>query len=162
MMNGNGIINGITKYRTICKFCRKPVIEAPPLDIPVMGDAGKPARELLTALTKHMMKAHKEEFAAGAALVDDVLAFLVLNAFEHQDPSIPARLERIRAGIFAQVRKNSFADSMLDHVVAGFGLEPDQASHVTEALRAVRDACCEFGPYAPNASPAEQSRLVTP
>lgn len=158
----NAVTNGTGKYSTTCKFCSKRVVEAPSLDIPIIGEPGKQAKELMTVLAKHMNKYHAAEFKAGAALLDDVFSFLVFNAFDHQDPSIPARLERIRAAIFAQVRKNTIADPMLEHLVAGLGLDPDDADQVVSALRTVRDACCELGSFAATTSPAQQPALITP
>ncbi len=113
---------------------------------------------------KHLAKYHPEQFAQGTAFLDEVLSFLVFSAFHCQDPSVSPRLERIRAAIFAQVRKNTLEDSMLRHITAGFGLDPQQERDVNQALQAVRDACCEFGPHAPagNISPAEPSPLIVP
>jgi len=94
--------------------------------------------------------------------MDEVLSFLVFAAFHHEDPSVPPRIERIRAEIFAQVRKNTFTDAMLEHLTAGFGLDPQEAADVNQALRAVRNACCEFAEHAPAGvnSPAPSPPLI--
>jgi hypothetical protein len=155
-MNAVTTITG--KHTTSCKLCKRAIAEAPALDIPVVGDPGKRAKDLQQVLLKHLFKHHPEEFSQGATMLDEVLSFLILSAFESGDPSIQPRIEAIRARLFLKVRKYTFADSMLDHIVAGFGLDPKDADNVTQALRAVRDACCEFGEYG---QPAEPSPIVT-
>jgi hypothetical protein len=150
------------KYVTTCRLCRTAVAKAPALEIPTVGAPGKRFNDLITVLTKHLVKHHAQEFKEGAALLDEILYFLVLTAFEHEDPSVDPKIEAIRAHVFQKVRKNSFADAMLDHIVAGFGLDPDDADKVNQAMRAVRDACCEFGQYAPqNGNPPAPSPLIT-
>jgi hypothetical protein len=69
------------------------------------------------------------------------------------------RLENIRASIFAVVRKNSMSDSSIEHIVAGFGLDPEDAKKVNQAMKALRDACCEFGQFAPKAP--DGSKIVS-
>lgn len=154
----------VQKFLTVCKFCQAPIAKAPSLDIPIVGDPGERTRKLQSVLGKHIMDKHPEQFTQGLAFMDEILSFLVFNAFEYEDPTIAPRLERIRAEIFAQVRKNTFEDSMLQHLVVGFGLDPQEEKDVTAALRAVRDACCEVGQYAPAAinSPAQPSPLIVP
>ena len=88
-------------------------------------------------------------------------AFFTLAAFHSEDPTLTARIENVRAGIFALVRKNSMQDAMIDHIVASLGLDPDDAPRVAEAMRALRDACCEFGPFAPKTPPAVKSLIHT-
>src|ERR1035437_9101084 len=114
------------KYVTHCRLCRAAVAKAPPLEIPTVGAPGKRLNDLMTVLTKHLGKHHAQEFQGGAALLDETLSFLVLAAFEHEDPSIDPRIEAIRARIFAKVRKNTMTDPMLDYLVSGFGLNPTQ------------------------------------
>jgi hypothetical protein len=161
-MNGFTSANG--KYSTTCKFCNKRIAEAPALDIPVIGDPGNRTRDLMKIMGKHLASKHPEQFQQGTAFLDEILSFLIFNAFTHEDPSVPARIERIRAEIFSQVRKNTFTDAMLEHVTATFGLDPQEAADVNQALRAVRDACCEFGQHAPagNTSPAQSPPLIVP
>lgn len=142
------------RYLTTCKLCRRDVAESPALEIPIIGQPGKKAEDLMRVLIKHLGKYHAKEFNEGAALVQEMGPFLILSAFKFEDPSMLPRLESIRAAIFAIVRKNSMTDASLEHVVAGFGLDPEDAARVNEAMRAVRDACCEFGQFAPKA-PAE-------
>jgi hypothetical protein len=113
----------------------------------------------MKVLLKHLATHHTRELAEGAALLNEFQAFRILSAFEYEDASMEPRLENIRAAIFAIVRKNGFVDSALEHVVAGFGLDPEDAAKVNEALRAVRDACCELGEFAPRV-PAE-SKIVS-
>lgn len=160
-------MNGFTstgKYSTICKFCNKRVAEAPALNIPIVGDPGKRVKDLQTIMGKHLAKHHPEQFAQGVAFIDEILSFLVFNAFEHEDPTVLPRIERIRAAVFAQVRKNTIADGMLEHVVAGIGLDTDDAGKVLEYMKAVRNACCELGPHAPDQTQTPQGdpALIVP
>jgi len=137
------------RYVTTCKLCRRDVAESPALEIPIIGEPGKQVQKLMSVLLKHLQKHHKKELADGTALLSEFAPFLILSAFNYEDPTMTPRLENIRAAIFAIVRKNSMTDASLEHIVAGFGLDPDDAKKVNEAMRAVRDACCEFGQFAP-------------
>ncbi len=161
-MNAQLVTSATGKYTTTCKLCRRAVAESPSLDIPVIGDPGKRAAELMTVLVKHLMKYHAKELKAGAdfakAIAQELPAFMIMHAFIHEDPSVAPRLENIRAPLFAMMRKNSMTNASLEHIVAGFGLDPDDATKVNEAMKAVRDACCEFGEFAPKT--LEQSRII--
>src|ERR1035437_10058700 len=118
------------RYVTTCKLCRRNVAESPALDIPIIGQPGKKAEDLMRVLIKHLGKHHAKEFGEGAALVQEMGPFLILSPFKFEDPSMLPRLENIRAAIFAIVRKNSMTDASLEHVVAGFGLDPADAAKV--------------------------------
>lgn len=152
------LVSATGRYRTSCKLCRRDVAESPALDIPIIGQPGKKAEELMKVLVKHLTKHHAKEFQEGAALLAEFPPFLILSAFNYEDPTMPPRLENIRAAIFAIVRKNSMTDASLEHIVAGFGLDPDDAAKVNQAMKAVRDACCEFGQFAPKVP--ETSKLA--
>ncbi len=155
--------NGTGKYLTTCKFCTKAIAQAPSLDIPTIGDPGERTKALMQVMGKHLALKHPDQFKQGTAFLDEILSFLIFSAFHCEDPSVSPRIERIRAEIFSQVRKNTFTDSMLEHLTAGFGLDPQQERDVNQALKAVRDACCEFGEHAPAAvSPARSSPLIVP
>ncbi len=156
--------NGTGKYLTTCKFCAKAVAQAPALDIPIVGDPGKRTKDLMQVMGKHLALKHPEQFQQGTAFMDEILSFLIFQAFHCEDPSAGPRVERIRAAIFSQVRKNTVTDSTIEHLTAGFGLDPQQERDVNQALRAVRDACCEFGEHAPagNTSPDQPSPLIVP
>ena len=150
-MNSPLIIPSSTgKYLTTCKLCGRPVAETPALEVPVIGHPGKKVEGLMKLLIKHLEKYHQEEFQRGSALLAEFPAFLILNAFRYEDPSINPRLENIRAAIFAVVRKNTLSDASIDHIIAGFGLDPQEHADVSSAMRAIRDACCELGQHAPN------------
>lgn len=149
------------KYITTCRLCLKRIAESGPLDIPIIGEPGAKAEALIAILFKHLTKHHPQEFAEGTAVAREVPAFFILAAFDSQDPSLTARLEQTRAGIFAIVRKNSMTDDSLQYIVSGLGLDSEDAVKVLEAFKAVRDACCEFGPYAPKVAPAVKSLLYT-
>jgi hypothetical protein len=136
------------KYVTTCRFCAQPIAETPPLDVPPTGEPGRKVEAIMKIMVKHLQKNHIEEFMQGLAFNQDFPAFLILSAFRFEDPSINARLETIRAGIFALVRKNTLTDASLQHVVATFGLDPDDAAKVLQGMLAVRDACCEIGQHA--------------
>lgn len=152
-MSAHVITTATGRYVTTCKLCRRDVAETPALDIPIIGEPGKRAQELMTLLVKHLAKYHAKELKEGAdfanAVGRELPAFMIMHAFKHEDPSVGPRLENIRAPLFAMMRKNSMSDASLEHVVAGFGLDPDDAKKVNEAMKAVRDACCEFGEFAP-------------
>lgn len=147
------------RYVTTCKLCRRNVAESPALEIPIIGDPGKNVQQLLKVLMKHLEKHHPEDFRHGAALLAEFPAFLILCAFDYEDPTMPPRLENIRAAIFGVVRKNTVPDSSIEHIVAGFGLDPEDARKVNQAMKAVRDACCEFGQFAPKVP--QESKIVT-
>lgn len=157
-MNAQLLTSATGKYATTCRLCRKRVAEAPALELPIVGNPGKRLNDFKTVLTKHLAKHHLEDFQAGAALLDETLEFLVLTAYDHQDPSVDPRVEAIRARIFQKVRKNTMADSMIEHIVASIGLDPGDAMKVNGAMKALRDACCEFGQFAPKS--AEDSRII--
>jgi hypothetical protein len=53
--------------------------------------------------------------------------------------------------VFQKVRKNTMEDNMIEHVVATFGLDPDDAVKMNQAMKSLRDACCELGTFAPPA-----------
>lgn len=146
------------KFFTACKICGKKVAESPALNIPIVGEPGKPVQDLLKVLLKHLTLHHTQELMEGAALFSEFQAFRILSAFEFEDPSMPPRLERIRAVMFQMVRKNGFNDGALEHMVAGFGLDPDDARKVNEAFRVIRDCCCELGQFAPGIP--EESKLI--
>ena len=150
-MNAQLVTSATGKYVTTCRLCRKEVAKAPALDLPVVGQPGKRMNDLMQVLTKHLGKHHAHEFKEGAALLDDTLAFLVLTAYDHEDPSVDPRIEAIRARVFQKVRKNTMEDNMIEHVIATFGLDPDDAVKVNQAMKSLRDACCELGAFAPPA-----------
>ena len=150
-MNAQLVTSATGKYTTTCRLCRKEVAKAPALDLPIVGQPNKRMVDLMQVLTKHLGKHHAQDFQQGAALLDETLSFLVLSAYDHEDPSIPPRFEAIRARLFAKVRKNTMEDAMIEHVVAGFGLDPDDAAKVNQAMKSLRDACCELGAFAPPA-----------
>jgi hypothetical protein len=150
------------KYTTTCRLCERRVAKSPALEIPIIGQPGKRVQELLTVLVKHLSKYHPNELKEGAQLCAEVQPFLILTAFDYEDPSMSPRLENIRAAIFSIVRKNFFTDAALEHIVAGFGLDSDDAKKVNEAMRAVRDACCEMGTFVPSTKLPTQTPMVTP
>jgi len=148
-MSASIIASATGKYVTTCKLCAKRVAESPALEIPIIGNPGHKVQQLMSVLLKHLTKHHVKEFQQGAALFAEFQPFLILSAFDYEDPTIPPRLELMRAALFVQVRKNTIQDSAIEHIVAGFGLDPEDAKKVNQAMKEIRDACCEFGNYAP-------------
>ena len=148
------------KYTASCRLCQKAIVQAPPLNIPILGQPDKRMNEYMQLLTKHLGKHHQQEFQEGAALLDETLAFLVLTAYNHEDPTVDPRVEAIRARVFAKVRKNTVTDSRIEDAVARLGLNPDEEANVKQLLKGVRDACCEFGDYAPDRVQSTSSALV--
>jgi hypothetical protein len=147
-MNAQLVSSATGKYVTTCRLCRKEIAKAPALDLPIVGHPGKRLVELVAILTKHMQKHHVMEYQQAAA---PIITFLALTACDHEDPSVPKIIEAIRAQIFRQVRKNTMEDNMIEHVIATFGLDPDDAVKVNQAMKSLRDACCELGTFAPPA-----------
>lgn len=139
------------RYTTTCKLCGRRIAEMPALEIPIIGHPGKRAEELMRILYKHLTKHHAQDFENGARLAQELPPFLILTAFEHEDPTMNPRLENIRAAIFQIVRKNSMTDANLQYIVSGLGLDQQDEGKVLAAMIAVRDACCEMGKYAPTA-----------
>ncbi len=146
-------------YVTQCRLCGEPVTKpSPPLDIPLLGEPGARAEKLVGICLQHLMQKHEAEFKEGTALLTQFQVFSILAAFNFGDPSVPPRLELIRAAIFAQVRKYTMHDNMIDHLIATWGLDPEDAEKVKQGMRALRDACCELGEFA--AKVPEPSRIV--
>jgi hypothetical protein len=141
------------RYVTTCKLCRRDVAQTPALNIPLIGEPGKHTKDLIGLLGRHLAKFHPAEFEAGKHLTDllnqEFIPFLILSTFHHQDPSVNPRLEVLRAPLFAVVRKNLMPDEDLKQIIAALGFSGDDDEKLLEAMRAVRDACCEFGQYAP-------------
>jgi hypothetical protein len=137
------------KYVTTCRLCLAKVAESPALEIPIVGHPGKKIEQLMQVLVKHLTKHHPDEFQRGTKIYQEFLPWIILHAFDYEDASIGPRLENIRAGLFQEVRKNSFTDQSLSTITASIGLDPDDAAKVLKALQLVRDACCETGTYAP-------------
>jgi hypothetical protein len=150
----------VVDYAAICRICGKEA-RAVSLNIPIIGHPGERAMKLLAVLSKHLTLHHPKAMQAGTALAQEFQAWCILNAFTFQDPSIMPRLELTRASVFASVRKNTIQDSALEKIVAGFALDPEDAEKVNAAMKAVRDACCELGPYAPKV-PEQAAQIVTP
>jgi hypothetical protein len=149
------ITSATGRYSTTCKLCRKRVAEAPALDVPIIGQPGKRAEDLMVVLMKHLAKHHQQELREGMSLFTEFQPFLILSAFEYEDPSITPRLELIRAAIFAVVKKNSMTDAGLLRIVRGLELDVQVEAKVLQAMQAVRDACCEVGAFAPQVPLAE-------
>ncbi len=144
-----------------CKLCQgRRGIEHPPLNIPTVGEPGKETQDLMKAALQHLAKYHAEELGKGIALQQEFQAFRILSVFEYEDPGIVPRLELIRAAVFDIVRKNSMSDDNLKYIISGIGLDADDACKVLEVFKAVRDACCELGKFAPKVP--EESRILTP
>lgn len=146
-------------FTTTCKLCHRRVAEAPALEIPIIGNPGHRAEQLTKILVKHLTKHHAEKFQEGAALMAEMPAFLILSAFHFEDPTMPPRLENIRAAIFAIVQKNTLTDDSLLTIAANLGLDPEDTARVHQAMKHVRDACCEFGSFAAKL-PAESKILA--
>jgi hypothetical protein len=157
------LTNSAVMHTTTCKLCKKAIARMPALDIPVIGDPGRKAAELMKVLYKHLSNHHPEQLQEGAQLAarlqQEIPAFLILAAFQHEDPSMVSRMEGIRSIIFQLSRKNTMTDASLQHIIAGFGLDPDDESKVNEAFRALRDVLCEIGPFAPK---IPQDSLIIP
>lgn len=149
---------GGPKFLTQCRLCNHPVAETDALEIPIIGQPGRKVEKLMTLLVKHLTKHHGDQLMKGAALIQEFQAFMILSAFAYEDPSMAPRLENIRAAVFALVRKNTMTDASLQHIVAGFGLDPEDAAKVTEAYSNLRDCFCELGAFAPEFP--EQSQIV--
>jgi len=163
-MNAQLVTSATGKYTTHCKLCRRAVAESPALDIPIIGQPDKRTLKVIGLLGKHLSIHHSDEFTSGKALADlvgqELIPFLILSTFHHQDPSVMPRLEVLRAPLFAVVRKNVMPDEDLKTIIAALGLSGDDDEKVLAAMRTVRDACCEFGQFASKIS--TPSPLVTP
>jgi hypothetical protein len=154
------IASATGKYLTTCRLCQRRVAESPALDIPIIGRPGKRTQELMTVLLKHLNKHHSHELQAGAALYAEFQPFMILSAFEYEDPTMGPRLENIRAAIFGIVRKNGPSDEELDGLVSALKLDTmGDILKVNSAMRAIRDACCELGQFGPKVP--EQSKIIT-
>jgi hypothetical protein len=136
------------KYYTTCRLCHKRIAETDPLEIPLIGHPGRKVEKLMPILLRHLTKHHQPEFQRGVELAKEVTPFLILSAFDYEDPSVLPRLESIRAQIFAVVRKNSITDDSLRYLVSELGLSEEDAAKVLGVLTAVRNACCEVGEFA--------------
>jgi hypothetical protein len=154
------IVGKAGRYQTTCRLCDRPIAESDPLDIPLIGDPGKKAGQITAVMVRHMTKYHLDAFKMGAAIAQEISTFPLLAAFNSEDPTFTARAEQTRASIFALVRKNTMTDAHIDHLVTSFGLDPEAARQVTQGMRALRDACCELGQFAPSLPPEVRSLLL--
>jgi hypothetical protein len=145
-------------YAVTCKFCLKKIIDHPALDL-LVNDSSDLAREIMAKEIRHMQKHHPDEYNQGSAFLDGVMSFVVMSAFEHQDPSVNPRLELIRAGLFERVKRTRLNDDDLRTIVGELGIDDYYNARVLKALTAVRDALSETGKYAPG-QPAEPSPLI--
>lgn len=168
-MNAQLVVSATGKYTTTCRLCQKPIARSAPIE-PQTGkrDLGR-ERALLEKMLGHLIARHNSEFQRGVEqsklmeeLAKEYKPFLILGAFDCDDPNVSQRLEQIRAAIFISVRRNAVSDGVIEHNVASLGLDPDDAVKVNQAMKGLRDACCEFGQFAPqNGNPA-QSPISTP
>ncbi len=139
------------RYNITCKLCHKRVVDTLSLDIPLIGTPnGKRAQEVMRILFEHLIKKHADRLAEGKALAEEIGPFLILSAFEHEDPTMLARLELLRASIFSIVRKNSMTDDKLRTIVSTLALDPKDEEKVNATFRALRDALCEIGEFSPD------------
>ncbi len=146
-------------YRTTCKICHRIVTESPPLNVPPVGTISRQAVQLRDILARHLQKHHPGEFEYGAGLSAEFQALILFLAFDCQDPSVVARLEMIRAAVFAWVRKPPISDPVLEQSALNLNLNPADTPKVAAALKAVRDACTELGEFAPQI-PKEAEKLI--
>jgi hypothetical protein len=79
----------IGQHTVTCLLCQKNIAVCKPLNVPLEGAPGKNVEKLFVALYTHLTQKHQEE-----------LAFYIFSAFRCDDPSLQARLERVRVGIF--------------------------------------------------------------
>jgi hypothetical protein len=134
--------------RPKCKLCGE-----------VIGNGLLAAVPILDRMASHLSTQHADEFAKGQSLYTAFPGFLVCCAFEIHDPKVLQNQETVRAALFALTRKNGVSDDSLLTLVASLGLGPEDAKKVYEAMKALRNACCEFGEWAPQSKPAT---LVAP
>jgi hypothetical protein len=148
----------VPMYSVHCKFCGKQIIDHPGLDL-MVNDSSSLAQDILAKEIRHMQKHHDPEYKQGAAFMDGVMSFVVMSAFEHQDPSVNPRLELIRAGLFERVKRTRLNDDDLRTIVNELGIDDYYHDRVLKALTAIRDALSETGKYAPGQQ-SEPSPLI--
>jgi hypothetical protein len=159
-MNGlSSLTNKGPRYITTCKLCTASIAETNALNVPLEGHPGASVEKLIKVLVKHLQTHHLQELQQGVMLSNEFAPFLILSAFRFEDPSLPRRLEMMRGAIFAHVRKNTMSDDAIAHIVATWGLDPEDAVKVNEGMRALRDVLCEFGEFAPK--PPDEKLIIT-
>lgn len=137
-MNAQLVTSATGRYASTCRLCNKRGKEKDPLT-----DLGHLAKSV-KMLTKHLEQDHLPEFQEGAELWGLTLDFLVLTAFDHEDPALDARAEWVRARIFAKV---------VDTTMQSLGLDPRDPKNINEAVKAL------LSQFAPTNQP---SAVITP
>ena len=135
----------MTTYKTECLLCHG-VQHNPPLNIePDKQQQPRAVTEFIEKLLRHIGKRHLPELTQGKNLLAQYQVFLILSQFESEDPSVQAVLNGMRADIFQRCRKNIPTDMDLEILLARCETRDDYY----QAMRALRDLCCETGPHAP-------------
>ena len=157
-MNAQLVVSATGKYTTTCRLCQKAIARSEPIETSTGERNAGREKALVSKMLGHLMARHNPEFQRGveqAALMEELAKeykpFLILGAFDCDDPNVSQRLEGIRAAIFASVRKNVVSDAIIEHNLTTLGLNPEDAVKVNQAMKSLRDACCELGTFAPPA-----------
>lgn len=101
---------------------------------------------------KHLR--HWQEFMARTALAQ---GSVIYAAFDTTDPDLRLMKEFARLRLNTVTRKFGFTDQMLQDAVVRLNLDEDQQSGVLTLVKAIRDALCEQGEYAPD----KEQKLVS-
>src|SRR5271165_4969966 len=153
-MDLSGLTNHGPKFVTTCRLCFKQIERRPALNVPIIGRPPAACEDLVKKCLGHLSKHHPEDLQRGIAVSAEFSPWLIMSAFQFEDPTLPARLELIRSQIFAKVRKNTISDDSLTHIVSTWGLDPDDATKVLEGFKALPDSLCEVGQFSPKAPAA--------
>jgi hypothetical protein len=147
-------------YATECLLCHRKQ-QNPPLNIPLVGKPGKHVEEFLKKLLVHVGAKHTKEMELGGQLLQQYQAFLLLSQFESEDPSVQQLLEMIRAQVFMRSRRNVPTDADLETLAANCTFETERDyKKAYDAMRAIRDLCCELGAAAPKFP--EEAKVIVP
>jgi len=154
-MNGN--VN--LEYSTECQLCHK-VRKHKPTSIPLNGTLGTYETGLLRDFTAHVATKHRKQLETGVVLIQQYQTFLLLTQYKSTDPQIERVIESMRADIFRRCRKNVPSDEDLKMVAERCNFPDEEtATKAWQAMRAIRDLCCELGAAAPN---FEESKIIVP
>lgn len=119
--------------------------------MPKPDETSAPAHiiQFVMALSAHLTDKHRPEIDAMSVGIQDFVGLQTLNHFETTDPSVEARIERVRYMLHKNTRKIFFTDAAITDIVERMELEEDQAATVAAAMREMRDVYEESGNWAP-------------
>jgi hypothetical protein len=127
--------------------------------IPIVGQkTDAEFKAYVDMLYKHLDKKHPEIVQQGANYMGMFMPFLILSAFETQDPEVQKRYDAHRIPIRRLTQSATFSDEAINTLVSTLQwMEPEGQKQVADLMRKLQDALLEREP----AAQPDPSRLVT-